>query len=133
MGTRRKARECALRVLFETDFNQDQTRNILARILSEETVEPETGFFLSQILTAYNAHVKEIDSHIETHSDNWKISRMASVDRNLLRLGVCEILFLPDIPKSVSINEYLEIAKKFGSEESSSFINGILDRLEKPL
>lgn len=133
MGTRRKARECALRVLFETDFNQDQTDTILARILSEETIEPETKFFLSQILTAYSAHVKEIDSHIETHSDNWKISRMASVDRNLLRLGVCEILFLPDIPKSVSINEYLEIAKKFGSEESSSFINGILDRLEKPL
>jgi N utilization substance protein B len=131
MGTRRKAREFALRVLFETDFNQERWQGILERVLSEETLEPETREFLSQILTAYGAHVQEIDAHIETHSDNWKISRMASVDRNLLRLGVCEILFLPEVPKSVSINEYLEIAKKFGSEDSSSFINGILDRLEK--
>jgi N utilization substance protein B len=95
-------------------------------------MEPDTCDFMSELIRAYFSGIRAIDTLIEERSDNWKLGRMASVDRNLLRLGACEILYLPDVPKSVSINEYLEIAKKFGTEDSSSFINGILDKIVKP-
>lgn len=131
MGMRRKARELALAVIFEQDFNHLSVGQIGDRIITEMSSDTETVNFLQKLLDTYSEHVKGIDTTIETFSNNWKLSRMASVDRNILRLGVCEILFCDDIPKSVTINEYLEIAKKYGTEESSSFINGILDKVEK--
>ena len=133
MGNRRRAREMALRILFETDFTTGSVDDVLARLLSDEMTEPETATFLADLAHAYSHRIKEIDQLIESRSDNWKLGRMASVDRNLLRLGVCEILSLSDVPKSVSINEYLEIAKVYGTEDSSAFINGILDKIDKPV
>lgn len=131
MGHRRKAREIALKALFEIDFNPQNTRGLFDRLQHETNVEPEVLQFLEQILTAYDQHRKEVDELIEKSSNNWRLTRMASVDRNILRLGVTEILFFDDVPKSVTINECLEIAKKFGTEESSSFVNGVLDQVEK--
>ncbi len=131
MGIRRKARELALKTLFEADFNGQVLTTIFDRIQHTEQPEPDALRFLEQILQAYTAHKSEINKTIEKNSNNWKLARMASVDRNILRLGVAEILFLEDVPKNVTINEYLEIAKKFGTEESSSFVNGILDKVVK--
>lgn len=132
MGNRRRAREMALRILFEHDFTLELFPEIMGRVSSEENVDPEAKALLDRLVDVYTRNTSAIDSLIEKKSDNWKLSRMASVDRNILRLGAGEILYLADIPKSVSINEYLEIAKKYGTEDSSAFINGILDKIEKP-
>lgn len=131
MGTRRKARELALKVIFEFDFSQTAIERILSRIKSEQAVAPEVLGFTGKLLDTYVRNQKVVNATIEEHSSNWKLSRMATVDRNILRLGAVEILFFADIPKSVTINEYLEISKKYGSEESSGFVNGILDKIEK--
>lgn len=133
MGNRRLARELAVQILFEAEFkNKNQVLPICERVLSERAVPEETVLFLKRVLATWLEHVPQIDAHLEQHSDHWKLSRMSVVDRNILRLGALEILFLQDIPKSVTINEYLEIAKKFGTQDSSSFINGILDKIVAP-
>lgn len=131
MGIRRKSRELALKAMYEKDVAASKLPSILDRLQMEE--QPEVGVmqFLQQIVAAYEIHQTEVDQTVEKYSNNWKLNRMASVDRNILRLGVTEILFLEDVPKSVTINEYLEIAKKYGTEESSSFVNGILDKVQK--
>lgn len=131
MGARRKARELALKTLFESDFNELPLAKIADRVQIEEEVEAESAAFMQLLLSLYESNKEKINRRIEEHSNNWKLSRMANVDRNILRLGVTEIIFCADIPKNVTINECLEIAKKFGTEESSSFVNGILDKIEK--
>jgi N utilization substance protein B len=133
MGSRRKAREMALSAVFAHEFSGQALDVATGRILDEETPSEDIAEFFRKLLMTYAEHRAHIDDLIVQHSNNWKLTRMASVDRNLLRLGASEILYLPDIPKSVTINEYLEIAKKYGTEESSSFINGILDKLDKPV
>jgi N utilization substance protein B len=131
MGIRRRARELALTVLYESEFQNIPYDRIVFRIAGEETLHDEVVAFLNSLLKTYFDNKTLINEEIEKHSSNWKISRMAYVDRNILRLGIAELIFISDIPKSVSINEYLEIAKKYGTEDSSSFINGILDKIEK--
>lgn len=133
MGVRRKAREMALAAVFEHEFSGFPLPAISKRVLAEELPSEDVTAFYQDLLKAVGAHQDEIDVLIVKFSNNWKLARMAGVDRNILRLGAAEILFLPEIPKSVTINEYLEVAKKFGSEDSSSFVNGILDKLEKPV
>jgi transcription antitermination protein NusB len=132
MGARRKARELALKALFEHDFNQQSLGSVGDRLITENGLETEVSSFLLEIISHFVENNEKIDKMIEGHSSHWKLSRMASVDRNILRLGVCELLYFSDVPKNVTINEYLEIAKKFGNEESSSFVNGILDKIIKP-
>lgn len=105
--------------------------SISDRLITEQELDVEVVQFIQKLLDTYQDHEADVNSLIEKHSSNWKLSRMAGVDRNILRLGVCEILFFRDIPKNVTINECLEIAKKYGTEDSSSFINGILDKIEK--
>ena len=75
------------------------------------------------------AHLPEIDKLIEEHSHNWRLERMQRIDRNVLRIGVFELKQLPDIPRKVTINEAIELAKMFGTEDSAAFINGVLDRI----
>ncbi|HLD43995.1 MAG TPA: transcription antitermination factor NusB, partial [bacterium] len=129
MGVRRKARELALKAVFEMDFSQIASERVLARIREEHKLDNDVYDFLKQLLDAYEVNSLAVNQTIERFSNNWKLSRMASVDRNILRLGVIEIVYLADIPKNVTINEYLEVAKKYGTEESSSFVNGILDKI----
>ena len=133
MGARRKARELALSLLFECDFHDVAGDAILDRILVQSAPEAETVEFLNILVKTYFQHEAAINAEIEKYSDNWKLSRMASVDRNILRLGTTEILYLADVPKNVTINEYLEIAKKYGTEDSSGFVNGILDKMSKKI
>lgn len=133
MGKRRRAREIALKVLYEMEYNEDSYEDVVKRLVTEERLEAELAEFLNQLLSACTENRQRIDTCIEGRSEHWKLSRMPSVDRNLLRLGMTELIYITDIPKSVTINEYLEIAKRYGTEDSSGFINGILDKFEKPV
>lgn len=132
MSRRRKAREFALQLLFSLDFSGevlawDSFRDFWAAADAPK----ETAAFARELVTGTWQHRDEIDRIIGEIASNWSLDRITAVDRNILRLGVFELLFRDDIPPSVSINEALEIAKKFSSIDSASFINGILDQVAK--
>lgn len=129
MGNRRKARELALQVLFQVEFAKQKLKEVWDHFWKENPSEPEVCDFAQLLVEGTLRNLTELDAIIEGTSTNWKLSRMAAVDRNLLRQATFELLYLQDIPSSVTINEAVEIAKKYGTEESSSFINGILDKI----
>ncbi|MBI4411178.1 MAG: transcription antitermination factor NusB [Deltaproteobacteria bacterium] len=136
MGSRRKAREYCLQVLFQIEFTGGtgqgpKPNEVLSRFWEENSTSDEVRKFTEELALGAIRNQKEIDVLIEAHSTNWKLSRMASVDRNLLRQAVYELIYCDAIPSSVTINEAVEIAKKYGTEESSAFINGILDKIAK--
>ena len=137
MGTRRKSREMVLLMLFQADMGR-QTPDEVRRTFWREhgsTQEDVRGFAEDLFRTATDRTV-EIDSLIERHAEHWRMERMATVDRNVLRSAVAELMGFPSTPRAVVINEALEIARKFSSPESVQFINGVLDsvgrELEKP-
>ena len=133
MGHRRKAREYALQILYQLEMAQEEPKKIYDNFWQSQSTTQDVIDFATQIVDGTFRNLKEIDALIEKHATHWKLSRMNSVDRNILRLSVYELLYCHDIPTSVTINEAIEIAKKFGTEDSSSFINGILDHLAKEL
>jgi N utilization substance protein B len=129
---RRKAREYALQILFQLDIRKDKpTATILKRFWAEHDVDDEVQAFTEEIIKGTYKHLAAINEKIHTCAKNWSIDRMAAVDRNVLRMAVYEILYRADIPTSVTINEAIEIAKKFGSDDSGSFVNGILDSVAR--
>jgi N utilization substance protein B len=133
MGNRRKSRELAMQALFYMDMNQNDSNESLERFCMHfSTSKKARPFFLKLVKGVIQAKT-EIDAIIENFSDNWKISRMSCVDRNIMRIAVYELLYCQDIPPKVSINEAIEIGKKFGTEESGAFINGILDSIRMAL
>ena len=129
MGFRRKSRELAMQALFYMDMNRNisvETLDLYCRNFSSaKKAEP---FFLELVKGVIHTR-SEIDATIERFSSNWKISRMSCVDRNILRIAVYELVYCRDIPPKVSINEAIDIGKKFGTEESGAFVNGILDSI----
>lgn len=132
MGIRRKARELAIQILYQVEMQQEEPKAIFNLFwASQEAVPPEARQFATDLVEGAFRNRREIDQLIERHSLHWKLPRMAVVDRNVLRLGVYELLYLHDVPTNVVLNEAIEIGKKFGTTESSSFINGILDNVAK--
>lgn len=131
MGFRRQSREIALQVLFQIETSHQGPDEALNLFFKEHPHQDEIEKFSCELVLGCFRNQKEIDQLIESSSKNWKMSRMSLVDRSLLRMISFEILYCEDIPLSVSINEAVEIAKKFGTEESPSFVNGILDRIGK--
>ncbi|MDH3495069.1 MAG: transcription antitermination factor NusB [Acidobacteriota bacterium] len=135
MGARRKARECALQMLFAADV-ADPTRAALTRDfwdeLSDYDADQATRDFANNLAIGTLSRVKDIDRTIKTRAEHWRIERMAIVDRNILRLAVNEFLF-EETPHTVIINEALEIARRFSTFEATQFINGILDAIKKDL
>jgi N utilization substance protein B len=130
MGSRSKARECALQALYQLDTSGGNASDVLLGIWSHfDPVDEETKRFAEALVRGAQREQEVIDDVIRRSSTNWKIERMARVDRNVLRLAVYEILRRPDVPVKVSLNEAIELSKKYGSEDSSSFVNGILDRV----
>jgi N utilization substance protein B len=130
MGSRTKARECALQALYQLDTAGGDAQDALAGILAHfEDVDAETTTFAGELVHGVQAERPAIDEVIQKSSTNWKLDRMARVDRNILRLAVYEILRRGDVPTRVTLNEAIELGKKFGTEESSSFVNGVLDRI----
>jgi N utilization substance protein B len=134
MGSRRKSRELALQMLFQSDMGKQSAEQVRRSFWNERgDLEDSIRGFADDIFRVAVDHAPEIDRLIEQHAENWRIERMATVDRNLLRTAVAEFMGFPRTPKPVIINEALEIARKFSSPESVTFINGVLDSVAKEL
>ncbi len=124
---RSKAREITLQALFCMDMRQDTSPEMLDLYCENYTISKKAFPFFLELVKGIIPVIPEIDAFIERFSANWKISRMSGVDRNAMRIAVYEMLYRKDIPIKVSINEAINLGKKFGAEESGAFINGILD------
>src|SRR6476660_6497319 len=134
MGPRRKAREYALQMLFQWDITHDAVEQIVATFFQNQPEESEAVIdFARSLVTRTIEHVEEIDRLIQRHAEHWRLDRMATVDRNLLRLATQEFMSDRKTPKTVVINEAIEIARRFSAQESPQFINGILDSIKKEL
>jgi N utilization substance protein B len=131
MGARRKARELALQMLFQHDLAGNPPDQIIATFEELQKSKPNTREFATRIFRGTVDHIAEIDEMIQNQAENWRLSRMAAVDRNIIRMSVYEFMHESDTPKLVIIDEAIEIAKKFGTQKSSQFINGILDGILK--
>ena len=129
MSTRHKSRELALQILYCMDFLGDDSEELFEAISGLLSPKQAPSEFSYRLVRGVIEKRPEIDATIEKHSSNWRIHRMSGVDRNLLRLAVFEMLFCEDIPAKVAINEAIEIGKKFGTEETGPFINGVLDAI----
>ncbi|MBI3805747.1 MAG: transcription antitermination factor NusB [Nitrospirae bacterium] len=128
MGFRRKARELALQLLFQIDFTGNHIE-IPPAFWTENEAAPQVKAFTELLVLGVLKHFSEIDQLIEKYAQHWSRERMAAIDRNILRFAIFELLFLKEIPPKVTINEAIEIAKKYGSGDSGAFVNGILDRI----
>jgi N utilization substance protein B len=133
MGLRRVARECALQMLYEFDVGKHSKDDILTTFWEMNEHPSKVQEFANQLLEGTVSRLREIDRKIQQHTKNWRLGRMAAVDRNILRLAVFEFLSDSPTPATVVINEALEIAKKFSTYESAQFVNGILDSIKKDL
>lgn len=129
MGTRRISREKALQALFYMDMHRDPVEDPVGHFCSCFSRDQPTEPFFHLLVDGVRENRATIDAVIERFSSNWKISRMSCVDRNVLRIAVFELLFCTDIPPKVSINEAIDVGKRYGTEESGAFINGILDSI----
>lgn len=134
MGTRRKSRELALQMLFQADMGKQSPEQVRKTFWGErKDLEEGVRGFADDIFRVATDRSDEIDKLIETHAENWRMERMAAVDRNVMRAAVAEFVGFPKTPAPVIINEALEIARKFSSPESVNFINGVLDSVAKDL
>ena len=131
MGARRKARELALQMLYQHDLSGNTPDTIISTFEDLQNSKPNTRDFATRIFKGTVDNLAKIDDMIVQQADNWRISRMAVVDRNIIRMSIYEFLHEDDTPKLVIIDEAIEIAKKFGTQKSSQFINGILDGILK--
>lgn len=129
MGIRRRARETAMQALYYIDFRNSEANHRLADFLESVPVATKAKDYFNTLLSGVLTVRPQLDIIIERFSNNWRINRMSRVDRNVLRIALYEMLCRDDVPVKVIINEAVEIGKKFGGEESSSFINGILDSI----
>jgi N utilization substance protein B len=133
MSARRKAREYALQMLFQWDITRDHIETIAASFWEHHEEPAAVKDFAAQLVSRTIEHVEEIDAMIQRHAEHWRLDRMAVVDRNILRLATQEFFYDKETPKTVVINEAIEIARRFSAQESPQFINGILDSIKKEL
>ena len=132
MRKRTKSRECALVILYQSEISKRPALAASENYWSDkEQIDDTVKVFADRLVKGIEENLDKIDEKISHYATNWQIKRMAAIDRNILRIGVYELLFAPDIPPKVSINEAVELAKKFGDLESSKFVNGILDKIHK--
>jgi transcription antitermination protein NusB len=128
MASRHQARERALQILFQYDIHGK--RGLwLDEFWREYPLQDATKNFAEQLVDGVLTHKKELDTLIGSCATNWKIDRMPIVDRNILRAGCYELLYLPEVPAKVTMNEAIELAKSFGDDEASKFVNGVLDKV----
>ena len=128
MGSRHQSRERALQILFQYDIH-GKPGVWLDEFWKQYTVAEDVQAFAEQLVSGVLEHKIEIDALIGKYATNWKVSRMQIVDRNILRLGAFELLWLDEVPAKVTVNEAIELAKDFGDEEAAKFVNGILDKV----
>lgn len=131
--SRRKAREVALRILYQKDVGNTDPRRSLPEAVDELKLSEEGAEFARRVVFGLLENLDAIDDVLRRHAREWSPERMANIDRNILRMALYEILFIEDIPPSVSINEAIELAKKYSTEESGRFINGVLGNVVREL
>jgi N utilization substance protein B len=132
MGTRRKSRELTMQMLFQGDLGKQTPEEVRGLFWnSRDDVDAETRGFAEDLYRVATTRQAEVDSLIETHAQNWRLERMAAVDRNLLRAAVAEMLAYPNTPGPIIINESLEIARRYAAPESVQFLNGVLDAIAR--
>jgi N utilization substance protein B len=128
MGSRHQSRERALQILFQYDIH-GKPGIWLDEFWNEYKAAKDVKAFAEQLVSGVLEHKKDLDALIGKYATNWKVSRMQIVDRNILRLGAYELLWLDEVPAKVTVNEAIELAKDFGDEEAAKFVNGILDKV----
>lgn len=128
---RRASRETVMKLLYQLEIRKDDKEQQIKEVLEEDNLTKSDRQYIEDIANGVCNNIYYIDSLIEKHSKGWKINRISKVDLSILRLSIYEINFRDDIPFSVSINEAVELAKKYSSEDSGSFINGILSKIPK--
>lgn len=139
MGKRREGREAAVQYLFQVDLHGDKSPGdaetfwMLRSGPGKAPVAPKTRAFTEELVAGVLRHLDEVDGHIKKYTANYELSRLAAVDRNILRVAIYEMIYALDVAPVVIINEAIEIAKKFGTEKSGGFVNGILDRIKQEL
>ena len=131
MRKRTKAREYALQMLYQFDVTGADSPASIEEFWTYHDVSPEVKTFATRLVEGTLGHREELNQLIAAHANNWDINRMAVVDRNILRMGAYELLYVNEVPPKVCLNEAIELAKRFGDEESSKFVNGILDTIHK--
>lgn len=130
MGSRRQARELALQILFQWDIHGN-TDHWLAEFWAQHPVKPDVRRFTELLVDGVMTHGKELDTLIGEKASHWKVNRMPIVDRNILRAALYELLWVPEVPAKVTVNEAIELAKRFADDETKRFVNGILDQVLK--
>lgn len=133
MRKRTFARECALKILYRIEISKESIEDSLKDFWSKsaDSADKESHDFAETLVKGTCENLAAIDAMISKHTDNWNISRMAVIDKNVMRMCAYEMLYRDDIPLNVSINEAIELAKKYGDVDSGKFVNGILDKIKK--
>jgi N utilization substance protein B len=133
MGARTTGREAALQMIFALEANGNSAERVINQFWRETPGDPEGREYAERVVRGVAADLEKVDGTIRKASTNWRIERMARVDRNVLRLGTWELAQIDDVPRAVILDEAVELAKRFGSEDSGSFVNGVLDRIATDL
>ncbi len=133
MGKRREARELVLKSLYCWEISQKKPEEVFSDLQSQLELDNSSKLFSRELFKQVIEHQTEIDELIKKNVQHWDFSRIAVVDKNILRIGICELLYLDDIPVKVSLDEAIELAKKYSSEDSGSFVNGVLDAIAKKI
>lgn len=131
MSRRTRAREVALQLLFQREHNSGADRPAIEAFAVERIRDSDVRRFCLELFDGVVAHLEELDQKLSAAAENWRLARMTTVDRNLLRLGAFEILCQKETPPAVALDEAIELARRFGSADSSAFVNGVLDRLRR--
>ncbi|CAN5280412.1 transcription antitermination factor NusB [soil metagenome] len=130
MMRRSRAREVALQLLYQRDLHPEGKRGQQVRFAKNRLRDAALQKFCLEIVEGVHANLKEIDSRLGSVAENWRLPRMAAVDRNILRMGTWEILYTPETPPAAAIDEAIELARRFGTVDSPRFVNGVLDKLK---
>jgi N utilization substance protein B len=133
MGVRREGREAAIQFLYQRDLGGGAGISDLQEFYAFRGLSPSARRFCEGLVSGLLDHTSDIDVALREHTQNYELERLSAVDRNILRLAIHEMLFCDDIPPVVSINEAIDIAKKYGTEESGRFVNGVLDKIKATL
>jgi N utilization substance protein B len=130
-STRRDARELALRMLFQLDVGKQPLEEVLEAALAQSQLEGRNRLFAEEVVRGVWSHLPELDARLAALAMDWASDRQAAVDRNILRLGAYELIYVPESPVAAAVNEAVELAKKYSTEDSGRFVNGVLGALAR--
>jgi N utilization substance protein B len=133
VSARRKARELTLKALYAYEIAKTDPERIADDIITPSLIKPQAKDFSHKLFLKTVQSIEELDDHIKANVKSWDFSRIACVEKNILRLGICEFLYFDDIPSTISIDEAIELAKRYGDKDAKSFVNAVLDSVLKKI